>query len=695
MRRIVILFTVFLLAFSAVEAQNDADNVVRDILELWADQNDDESVPDDVVEQLYNFLDNPLNINDTSSDGLILLPFLSDFHRAAIRAYVAQNGEILSLSELYLLNGFDSSVVRLMMPFVTVAPNEKSARLSLKEIIDHGHSNLRFGAKTVQPTGRGYNEDIYAGSPFRMYFRYYFKYRDRITFQLSGDKDAGEAFRFVSAANSGAGVGQAGFDYYGYHLMFNDFGIVKRAIIGKYNLHFGQGVTLWSGSAPWMSGNMPLRRYGQGITPASAFCEYGYLRGAAVTLNIRPTRLEMTLFVSDVDRDATLSSRDTLYGGEQLYQSLYMSGYHRTATEIAKKGMLGEKLFGSHIQYNGSNLQIGATAVKTILDSPLTPVEYVYNTFAFSGKDNLNAGVDITYRYRRLLLFSEVAVSSRRSRNDSDLLPVAGVGGMQLHLNADNMLSAALHYGSPTYQNLHSNIIGQSSQAQNEEGILCFFHTRLPGYVDVQTSVDFFRFPTMRYRIYSPSTGVDYRVKVTKPLAKGLSVLGQYRYRSSQRNSDGQLYAVEDIVRSQLQLSLDYDRSPWHLVSRVVYSKFNCQDHAPQEGFLMSQDATYHFSLSGHPFSVGGRLSVFDVSGYDARIFAYENDLMYEFSVPMFNGRGVRFYMLGRWEVSDDVSVALKYAVSFYPDNETLGSGYEVIEGNHRHEFKVQMRLKF
>ena len=695
MRRIVIILTVFLMAFSAVEAQNDADNVVRDILELWADQNEDESVPDDVVEQLYDFLDNPLNINDTSSDGLMLLPFLSDFHRSAIRAYVAQNGEMLSLSELYLLNGFDSSMVRLMTPFVTVAPNKKNDRLSLKEIIEHGHSNLRFGAKTVQPTGRGYNEDIYAGSPFRMYFRYYFKYRDRITFQLSGDKDAGEAFRFVSAANSGSGVGQAGFDYYGYHLMFNDFGIVKRAIIGKYNLHFGQGVTLWSGSAPWMSGSMPLRRYGQGITPASAFCEYGYLRGAAVTLNIRPKKLEMTLFASDVDRDATLSSRDTLLRGEQLFQSLYMSGYHRTETEMAKKGMLGEKLFGSHIQYNGSNLQIGATAVETLLDSPLTPVDYVYNTFAFSGKDNMNVGVDITYRYRRLLLFSEVAASSHRSRNDSDLLPVAGVGGMQLHLNADNMLSAAVHYGSPTYQNLHSNIIGQSSQAQNEEGILCFFHTRLPGYVDVQTSVDLFRFPSMRYRIYSPSTGVDYRVKVTKPLAKGLSILGQYRYRSSQRNSDGQLYSVEDIARSQLQLSLDYDKLPWHLVSRVVYSLFNCQDHAPLSGFLMSQDATYHSSLAGHPFSIGGRLAIFDVSGYDARIYTSENDLMYEFSVPMFSGRGVRFYMLGRWEVSDNVSVALKYAVSFYPDNETVGSSYEVIEGNHRHEFKIQMRLKF
>lgn len=695
MRRLVVLVAISLLVVPVLNAQNEVDNMLGDILEQWADQYEEESVPDDVVEQLNELIDSPINLNDTSNSVLSVLPFLTDYHRQAIRAYIAQYGEMVSLSELYMLNGFDSTTIKLLMPFVTVAPVDNESPLTFKDVINHGHSNLRFGAKTVRPLSRGYNEEKYAGGPYRSYFRYSFKFHDRISFQFSGDIDAGEAFRFVSAANSGGGVGQYGFDYYSYHLMFNRFGIVKRAIVGKYNLHFGQGVTLWSGSAPWMSGNTPFRRFGQGIAPASAFCEYGYLRGAAVTLDIVPKRLETTLFFSNVNRDATLSARDTSLTDELFFQSFYSSGYHRTSTELAKRGMLGETLFGAHMQYNGNNLQVGMTAVDTRLESEIVPAEYVYNAFAFNGKDIFNYGVDVTYRYRRMSFFLETAISSRRSRLQSDLLPVAGVGGFHFHLNADNAFSAAFHYGSPTFQNLHSNVIGQSGSAQNEEGVMFFCRTRLPGFVEINAMADFFKFPSMRYRIYSPSIGADYRLRISKPIARNLMLLCQYRYRSSQRNSDAQLYAVEDIVRNQLQFSLDYDVASWRLVSKVVYSSFECSDHNALDGFLMSQDIVYRLATSRRPLSIGTRLALFDIEGYDARIYSYESDLMYEFSVPMFTGRGVRLYALCRWEPTSSFSVAAKYAVTFYPDKESIGSAYELIEGNCRHEFKVQMRLKF
>ena len=676
-------------------SQNDAESVICDILELWADQNEDESVPDDLVEQFHDFLDNPVNLNDTSSDLLAALPFVTDFHRAAIRAYIAQNGEMTTLAELYLINGFDSITIKMLRPFVVVRHVDNDHRLSLAEVINHGHSNLRFGYKTYRPTGHGYVTDTYAGSPSRLYFRYYFKYYDRISFQFSGDKDAGEALRFASAADNGGHVGQYGFDYYGYHLMFNNFGSIKRVILGKYNLNFGQGATLWSGSAPWMSGSMPLRRYGQGIVPASAFCEYGYLRGAAATIVLLRNALEMTVFYSDADRDATLSSSDTLLVDEPYFQSFYSSGYHRTTSETAKKGVLVERLFGTRLQYRDTNIQLGLTAVKTSLDAPIVPADYVYNSFAFSGKDNFNAGLDASVLVRRLLFFSEIAVSSRRARYESSLFPLAGVCGMQLRLNSDNMLSASFHYGSPTYQNLHSNIIGQSGRTQNEIGTLLYFSTRLPLRLYLQSSVDFFRFPSMRYRVYAPSSGTDYRLSISKYIASNMHFSCQYRSRTGQRNSDGQLYAVEDVTRRQFQMSFDYNKMPWHLVSKVVYSTFSCQEHDPLWGFVVSQDISYRFMLNDRPLLIGSRVALFDISGYDARVFLYESDMVYEFSVPMLNGRGIRFYTIGRWDVSDAISVALKYALSFYPDNETIGSGYERIDGNHRHEIKMQMRLKF
>lgn len=685
-------------------AQDDGDGVWRQLLEQWADQNDSENVPDDLVEQLCSFLEYPLNLNDTASDELMLLPFLSDYHRDAIKAYIAQNGEMVTLAELELINGFDSLTVSLLRCFTTVAPVKKNNGFSLKQMLGSGHSNLRSGFKTTAPLARGYKEDIYYGSPFRLYFRYEFKYADRVSFRLSGDKDAGEAFRFASASSNGVGVPFLGFDYYGCHLMVKDMGILKRAIVGKYHLQFGQGVTLWSGFASWMSGSMPLRRFGQGITAASAFCEYGYLRGAAATLSLLPEymkkSLDLTLFYSNVNRDATQSSSDSLFAEEQQVQSLYSSGYHRTNSELAKKGCLNEQLFGGHLQYRMQNLVVGATAVSTLLGSEIIPADYVYNHFAFSGKENFNCGMDATFRYRRLLLFGEAAMSqlhiSGSSGSDEVPLPLSAVAGMQMSFDAKTMLSAAYHYGSPSYQNLHSNTIGQTSSGQNEEGLLLFFQSQLPYYVMVQSSIDLFRFPWMRYRVYSPSSGVDYRLKVSKDLSHRTMLDAQYRYRASQRNSDASLYSIEDIVRQQLQLSLDYSYSDsWRFVSRLVYSWFRCDDHEPLQGFLLLQDATWRLPSPTNPLSLGLRLAIFDIAGYDARIYTYENDLMYEFSVPMLTGRGMRSYLVCHYELSQNLSFALKYAITYYPENEVTGSGYEQIDGGVKNEFKAQFRWRF
>ncbi len=679
----------FLIASMPVAmSQNDSD-LWRDMLEQWAEQNDSETVPDDLLEQLQSYRESPINLNDTLSTGLFDLPFISDLQRDIIRSYIKQNGQMVSFAELYLMNGFDTLTLSLLRPFVTVVPIQQKQLPTIRDIFRDGRGNLRFGTKVAFPRGRGYTENIYEGSPFRMYFRYNYHYYDRVYFQISGDKDPGESFLHQSPI--------PGFDYYGYYLMFKDFSFVKRAIVGKYNLQFGQGATLWTGFAPWMSGSMPLWRYGQGIRPSSAFCEYGYLRGAATTLALSK-QLELSLFYSDVDRDATVSL-DSIDDENEVMQSLYNSGYHRTATEIAKEGQLSEKLFGTHLQYGGCNFTIGATAYRTLYENALVPSEKVYNEFTFRGKDNFNAGIDGTFRYRRMLLFAELAVAMNDTISaivhNTSWLPVASVAGMQFHIDANTNLSLAYRYGSPIYQNLYSNTIGQSSLAQNEEGVTIYFQSRLPFYISLVSSVDFFRYPWMRYRVYAPSSGVDYRLKLSKDIAPHLRLDCQYRYRQAERNSDiGENYSIENIVRQQFYVSLDYSPDErWRLLSRLFCTRFSCDDHVSQNGFMLMQEVSYRAARLKHPLSVALRLAIFDISGYDARIYAYESDLLYEFSVPMFTGRGIRSYLVYRHELNSRFSIAFKYGVSFFPENQTIGSAYETINANNRHEFKFQCRL--
>ena len=684
-----LLILLILPAFS--KAQDTEETLWRILIEEWAERNDSEGVPDDIIEGLQDIIDNPINLNDTTSNRLCELPFITDLQRDIIKAYIAQNGQMVTMAELQFMNGFDTLETRLLALFTTVSPVNGNRFPSLKEILHRGRSNLRIGAKTLMPRSRAYDEGKYQGSPFREYFRYKFHYSDRLTFQLSGDKDAGEPFRFAAARDNAAALG---FDSYGYHLMVNDLGIVRSAIVGKYQLQFGQGATLWSGYAPWGGADMPLRRYGQGIRAASAFSEYGYLHGAAATLSLIPKRLEATLFYSFVRRDATADTSDD---GTVTYTSLYNTGYHRTENEMAKKQRLGEHLAGAHIQLRHSSLAVGATAFGTFLSDELQPQDYVYNAFAFRGQQLFNAGLDASWRSRRTVFFGEVATSMEQASympTDSPL-PLAAVAGIQTDFNSDNALSVAYRYGSASYHNFFANTIGQSTSPQNETGIVANLKARLPLGIRLSASVDMFRYPWMRYRLYAPSDGADYRLRLVKPLTTNTQLVFQYQYRTCDRNSDLQTYAVESTVRRRLSLHLDYNSGGWHLLSRVVSTRFDCLDHSPEHGFLLMQDIGRSMLLHGNTMSVAARAAIFDISAYDARIYVYESDMMYELGSLMLMNRGMRGYIVVRYDLTKELSLSLKYAATYYPEQETVGSGHDMTEGSSRHELKAQLRLRF
>ena len=102
-RRGVLFFIIWILCAAVAFGQSDDDAVWQEVLEQWAEQNDSETVPDDYLEQLQYFAESPINLNDTSSDLLQELLFLSDFQRASLKAYIAQNGPMASLAELYFV----------------------------------------------------------------------------------------------------------------------------------------------------------------------------------------------------------------------------------------------------------------------------------------------------------------------------------------------------------------------------------------------------------------------------------------------------------------------------------------------------------------------------------------------------------------------------------------------------------------
>ena len=108
---------------------------------------------------------------------------------------------------------------------------------------------------------------------------------------------------------------------------------------------------------------------------------------------------------------------------------------------------------------------------------------------------------------------------------------------------------------------------------------------------------------------------------------------------------------------------------------------------------MIYQDVIY--KPVGLPIQFSTRLALFDTYDYNSRIYAYENDLLYNFSVPALYNRGTRFYLNVRYTGIRNLSIEGRYAITDYSNVETIGSGLEEINGSKRSEIKAQLKYTF
>lgn len=655
-----------LLALLSLPAGAQSPLSLTEYLELIMEQQEGAVDADELLEQLERLADNNLNINDTAevqNRGALLL---NEVQMRNLKAYIRQNGALLSLNELYLINGFDSVDIARIQPFIEAGAIGGSRNETLGEMLRRGSHSLRAGGGRTLETAAGYRDSTYLGSPWRLYYRYQYHYRDRIDFSFSGEKDAGEELF--------GGTQRRGFDMYGIHLFLRDFGRMRCLAAGRYQLQFGQGLTLWTGFAPYNSDPMDACRRGQGIKTASAFSEAGYFQGVAGTVALT-RHTELTLFYSDVERDATIGKNSI---------TLYESGYHRSALELSKKDTLRERFAGFHIGYSNNGLSVGLTGHHVKYDTAIFPQARRYNSHAFRGKENSNIGVDARYLFRNTCVYGEAAAS------DTGLALTAGV---QTAINHRHRASLSGRHYSECYHNLFASGSGQNSGTQNERGIRFNWYSALPFGTTLMATGDWFWFPDLKYRVYSPSNGSEYRVEARHDLRRYGRAGAGYRYKNFDRNAVTDGSVMEELSRHQAWLMCALTPGGgWTLTTKLQWVYLGCTVNDDQRGWMAYQEASW--KIPYRPLSLWLRCTYFDVGGYDARIYAYESSLLYESGSNMLYGRGVRTYLMLRYESARHISLGIRYSGTEYLDRETVSSGHDKIDAPHKRAIHMQIYWK-
>ena len=110
---------------NAQEYYSTRSVVVEDLIEQIARDSDEELDYHTLFQDIYFFLENPLNLNIASRAELEKLHLLTDFQITSLQQYIEENGPLLSIYELPLVYGFNESSARTIKPLVSFDPPDR------------------------------------------------------------------------------------------------------------------------------------------------------------------------------------------------------------------------------------------------------------------------------------------------------------------------------------------------------------------------------------------------------------------------------------------------------------------------------------------------------------------------------------------------------------------------------------------
>ena len=191
----------------------------------------------------------------------------------------------------------------------------------------------------------------------------------------------------------------------------------------------------------------------------------------------------------------------------------------------------------------------------------------------------------------------------------------------------------------------------------------------------------------------APSQGHDLSVRFDYLFSQKLQFYIRLKTETKQEKIvEGEKYLNTAVQTVKLRLHMDFTISDcWKLRTRAEYSQY--QKSEKEQGFMLYQDIVY--SSANESFSTQGRIVYTQTDSYNTRIYAYENDLLYNYSMPAYYGKSIRTYLNTKFEITKNWELWFKIGNTYYPALETIGSGQNEVAGQMLTEVKIQTRLKF
>lgn len=243
----------------------DGADSFRDAVLLLSGASSMEELSAEELERYEDLRRKPLDLNRCSRSRLLACGLFTPFQVASILEHRRQGGEILSLTELTLIEGFTSRKVDALRHFIVIRAEDgpigaKKLRpeldLELRGAVSVPVPDPRSKDRGEQRTGYGSKLHLSLGQ--------------RAELSIVGRKSY-DSGRFGPVSASAV--------YYGRRYL-------GKVVLGAFNARFGEGLTQWSGfSLSSLSSVASFRKSGSGLSPSASFSPG--MTGMAADFNLR------------------------------------------------------------------------------------------------------------------------------------------------------------------------------------------------------------------------------------------------------------------------------------------------------------------------------------------------------------------------------------------------------------------------
>ncbi|HSB93092.1 MAG TPA: hypothetical protein VLC28_08250, partial [Flavitalea sp.] len=603
---------------------------------------------------------NKARINECDSNELGALQLLSPYQITQFLAYRKRLGSIISLYELQAIPGWDIHLIERIVPFVSL-----DTRVYMSHTIrDRLKTGDRIGfikmSRVMQKSDGFIDSNGFLGGRQLLQFRYSFNHKNLLQWGIAGGNQAGEPISFSG--------GRTGFDQLSIHVFARQIGKIQLLAIGDFRVNFGQGLICWQGMGFSKSAEvLAIKREAPVFQPSTTGASSGFFRGAGVSIKTRV--FDFALFGAWNKKDANIEF-DTA-------RSIITSGLRRTETELSHRNNLGVMTVGfrSGIMKSLSTFHINGLLSKW--DHPYKKKAAPYNLYAPSGKLFINVGVDYALTISNMHFFGEAALNERHK--------FALVSGALISLDKRTSISLLFRKISPAYFAWDGNAFTDGSYTVNENGFYSGIEFQLSKKVELSSYYDVYSFPWLKFRVNAPSQGNSFlaQFKYTPDKTSEFYV----RLRSSNKQQNEGAFPTDQVAETrQSYLRLNYLTTLNPSVG--VQMRFEGTWNSRGSGILLYAEMQKKIAVYGQKVNI--RLQYSDTDDYESRIYAYESDTPYTFSITPQYSHFIRYYLNNSMNLKKlfrrlpALVVSVKWSQRFLIDGDSFGSGFNAISGRNQ-----------